>query len=145
MLISAFFLDAFFSSFDFLKFFDKHITDRLRGNTQMSRVSSSGYLYRHWSYSSLLISPPFSLAGCSCPCVEHFEHGGIGGIVGLVKTQADFPVNLSDFQSIHIFQRKKRVHKPDIGINIRHSEGMGTYIKDICHFFYKVLLRRSGF
>lgn len=38
--------------------------------------------------------------------MEHIEHERISGIVGLVKAQADFPVNLPDFQPVHIFQRK---------------------------------------
>ena len=77
--------------------------------------------------------------------MEHIEHGRIGGIVGLVKAQADFPVNLPDFQPVDIFQRKERVHKPDIGINIRYGEGVGAYIKDTRHFFYKVMLRCPRF
>lgn len=53
--------------------------------------------------------------------MQHIEYGRISGIVGLVKAQADFPVNLPDFQPIHIFQSEKRVHKPDIAFYLRHS------------------------
>lgn len=62
--------------------------------------------------------------------MEHIEHGRISEIVGLVKAQVDFPVNLPDFQPVHIFQYKERVHKPDIGINIWHGKSVGAYIKD---------------
>ena len=67
--------------------------------------------------------------------------------VRMAQYQADFPVNLPDFQPVHIFQCKERVHKPGIGINIRHCESVGAYIKDTRHFFYKVVLwcPRFGF
>ena len=61
---------------------------------------------------------PFQLGRLFLPCVEHFEHGGIGGTVGLVQPQTHFPVNLSDFQSIHIFQCEKGVHKTDVAVNV---------------------------
>ena len=108
---------------DFLKFFDKHITDRLRGNTH---PRSRGVKF--W----VLVSPlvvffsanlaPFQLGRLFLPCVEHIEYGRISGIVGLVKAHSDFPVNLPDFQPVHFFQSEKRVHKPDIAVCLRHSD-----------------------
>ena len=95
--------------------------------------------------STTFILALFQFDGLLLPCVEHIEHGRVSGIVGLVKAQADFPVNFHDFQPVHIFQRKERVHKPNKGINIRHGKGVGAYIKDIRHFFYKVVFRCPRF
>ena len=50
--------------------------------------------------------------------MEHIEHGKIGWIVS-VKTKAEFTVNVFDFQSIHIFQCKKGMHKTNIAVNVR--------------------------
>lgn len=63
-----FFLDAFFSSFSISWNSLASISLTACEGTlpQCPEVSSSGYLYRHWSYSSLLISPRSSLADCSC-------------------------------------------------------------------------------
>ena len=63
--------------------------------------------------STTFILALFQFDGLLLPCVEHIEHGRVSGIVGLVKAQADFPVSLPDFQPVHIFQRKERVHKPN--------------------------------
>lgn len=37
------------------------------------------------------------------------------------------------------------MHKSDITIYFRHSDCTRTYIEEMCHFFYKVLFRCSGF
>ena len=76
--------------------------------------------------------------------MEHIEHGKIGWIVS-VKTKAEFTVNVFDFQSIHIFQCEKGVHKTDVGIYIRYGKCMGADIKDTGHFFYEIMLGYSCF
>ena len=43
----------------------------------------------------------------------------------LSQMETRLTVNLADSQTVHIFKSKYCVHKTNVGINIRHSEGMG--------------------
>ena len=74
------------------------------------------------------------------PCTEHLIQKGIGGMVGLVQAQIHFPIHFTYFQSIHIFQCEKGVHKANIGIDIWHGKRMGADIKEMSYVFYKLLL-----
>lgn len=71
------------------------------------------------------------------PCMKRFEQMLIFFVLP-VKPEAEFSVNLSDLNAIHIFQRKEGVHKTKIGVNVWDIDGAGAYPEDLCHFFAKI-------
>ena len=62
-----------------------------------------------------------------------------------IKSEAEFSVNLSDLDAIHIFQCKEGVHESKIGVNVRNIDCSGTDTEDLCHFFDQISFRGSGF
>ena len=49
-------------------------------------------------------------------CILALEH---------IHPKMYFSITLADFQSVAVLKREQRVHKTHIGVDVRHSQGMG--------------------
>ena len=58
-----------------------------------------------------------------------------------IHPQANVTIRFLHIQAISVFQGEKRVHETNIGINIRHRDGMGRYTEDLRHLRCQVGLR----
>ena len=69
-------------------------------------------------------------SGGLLPGAEHFMQLGSILVLPNIDLQADFSIQLTDFQSVVVLKGKQRVQQPYIGVYVRDRECMG---RDIQH------------
>ena len=139
---SKFYREPFCCLFRFFQGFHQHIAEFLRGRD----LDPAGLAVKlRVSVTPLIVFlfgdlSCFQFRGLRLPASEHIKKIAVVAAPGLVQTQTDFSINLTDLQVIHVLQGKQGVHHANVAVNVRQIEGLGRYIQSL-----RQLIRQIGF